>query len=347
MATAHKLHSLVSIPLIALSFCLPGMSQAAEDDAPRIEKPFIHEEKIPEPPRDKESIRIATWNIEWFPAGQRDSLKENVQWQVAAAVTIIKEIKPDILLTQETRNLGALVILNKNMTGDAFGFLASSWYYDENEEKRMNDKVQQQNGILSRYQWKDTWEVDFADMKMKNKPARGWLGVRYHFGNQDLIIYTGHLKSNFGAENPEDRQKNYAKRLAAIAELKRDIERQDLDPYRDKIIVCGDFNTDYFSSEFNDDPTFAALKDLGFEHSFSLQDGQSIVTCPAREGEPYGDATFDYILFSSGWGEHKPFAKILAKGASKRKDVYGGDEPGLASDHYPVYVDIPLKALEN
>ncbi|NJK90618.1 MAG: hypothetical protein HC904_01575 [Blastochloris sp.] len=332
----HSARAWFSLLLLSIT------SLVQAENAPRIEKPFLHEEPKAEAYVPAKTIRIATWNIEWFPAGQRKSAKENVQWQIAAVAALIKEFKPDILLTQETRNLGALISLNNNLAADAFPFLASSWFNDENQERLLNDKIQQQTGILSRPPWQEVWEVDFAPLSGEDRPTRGWLAARYLIGNLQFVIYNGHTKSNFGAEDDQARQKNYAKRLAAIRELKRDLDRLKLDPYRDKILVCGDFNTDYFAKEFEDEETFKELQRLGFYQSFGSQPRDQIITLPAREGEPYPDGTFDYIWFSSGWGDPIPQAQILPKGASKRKEVFGGDEPGLASDHYPVFVDITL-----
>jgi endonuclease/exonuclease/phosphatase family metal-dependent hydrolase len=330
------------LPLFTASALYLAGGVLSHADEPRIEKPFLHEQKNPAPYPEKSSVRIATWNIEWFPAGMRKSAKENVQWQIAAATSLIKEFNPDILLTQETRNLGALVALNNDLGSSCYNFLASSWFDNENLEHLLNDKVQQQTGILSRPAWKEIWEIDFAPLNGPDRPARGWLAARYEIGKLKFVIYNGHAKSNFGAENEKDRSANYAKRLAAIRELKRDLDRLGLDPYRDKILVCGDFNTDFFAKEFEDEKTFAELQNMGFHHSFGNKERPDIVTLPARSGEPYPDGTFDYIWFSSGWGDNTPVAQILPKGASKRKDVFGGDERGLASDHYPVFVDIPV-----
>jgi endonuclease/exonuclease/phosphatase family metal-dependent hydrolase len=332
--------SLLRLTVLATFVYVASFSLAADA---RIEKPFIHEQKNAETFQAKPFVRVATWNIEWFPAGMRKSAKENVEWQVAAVAAMLKEFNPDILLTQETRNLGALITLNNNLGSHAYNFIASSWFNSENQERLLSDKVQQQTGLLSRPAWKDIWEVDFATLTGEIRPTRGWLAMRYEIGNLKFVVYNGHKKSNFGAENEKDRASNYAKRLAAIRELKRDFYRLGLDPYRDKILVCGDFNTDFFSKEFEDEETFKKLRDMGFRHSFGSKKRSEIVTLPARVGEPYPDGTFDYIWFSAGWGENIPVAQILSKGASKRKDVFGGDEPGLASDHYPVYVDIPVK----
>src|SRR5690606_32051797 len=99
-------------PALFLFLCLLFLPWPSSADESRIETPFIHEEKSAALFPEKKSLRIATWNIEWFPAGMRKSAKENVQWQIAAVAALIKEFNPDILITQETRNLGALISLN-------------------------------------------------------------------------------------------------------------------------------------------------------------------------------------------------------------------------------------------
>jgi len=294
-------------------------------------------------------IRICTWNIEWFPAGQRKSKAQNTRWQTAAVANLLNEIRPDILLTQETRNLSSLKSINRNLNPPAFYALASAWFYNENPEpdpdnpNPMGDQVQQQCGLLSRIPWTEgkIWEIDFAPIP-NPRPTRGWLAAEFAAGGHVFTIYNGHLKSNYGAADPEERKENYQKRLDAILALEKDLDERNLDPYRDKIIVAGDFNTDFYDPAFSDEETLKALSDLGFLNTFILSRKDDRVTVPAREGEPWPDGTFDYIWISAGWKLPNLKAQVLKKGASKRKRVYGGDEPGLASDHYPVYIDIPV-----
>lgn len=329
----------------ALSFFDFNSSIAYDtNSAPRIEMPSAITNDAPSSiDKEPSQIRVATWNIEWFPAGQRRSAKKNVQQQIKAVSEMISEFKPDILLTQETRNLGALISLNNHLDKSAFTHIASARYYEENQARQDENKPTQNTGILSRYPWQDVWEVDFATLIYDNAPTRGWLGAKFEINGTSFVVYNAHTKSNFGASNKKDRANNYEKRLNAIHELKRDWERLDLDPEKDKIIVVGDFNTDAFAENFKDEKTFSLLKEWGFRHCFADLPLAQRTTLPGRKGEPYPDGTFDYIWFSKGWGDAVPTAQVLAKGASKRKDVYGGDEPGLASDHYPVFVDITLK----
>lgn len=313
------------------------------NSAPRIEMPSAITNKVTLlTAKEPTQIRLATWNIEWFPAGQRRSAKKNVQNQMQAVAEMIQEFKPDILLTQETRNLGALISLNKLLDKLGFSYLASARYYEENQSRIDEGKPTQNTGMLSRYPWKDIWEVDFATLTYASPPTRGYLGAKFEINGVPFVVYDTHTKSNFGASDEKERAINYEKRANGIYELKRDWERMKLDPDKDKIIVVGDFNTDVFAEQFKDEKTFHILEKWGFKHCFGDLPLEKRVTLPGRKGEPFPDGTFDYIWFSKGWGDNIPSAQILSKGAAKRKDVYGGDEPGLASDHYPVYVDITL-----
>jgi hypothetical protein len=158
-----------------VSLLLIGLCPLLALASPRYEKPVTSiNEAGPAELNHQDFIRICTWNIEWFPAGQRKGSAQQTNWQTAAVANLIHEIRPDILLTQETRNLQALKSLNRNLNPPKFSHLASSWFYEVNpagevdEGKSMGDKIQQQCGILSRIPWLEgegkMWEVDFAPM---------------------------------------------------------------------------------------------------------------------------------------------------------------------------------------
>jgi len=320
-------------------------AHAEYSGTPRIETPFTFSNENEKPPKKPESIRICSWNIEWFPAGRRDMREINVNYQVAAAAGILNEIQPDILLAQEIRNLPALRLLNRNLNPPGMSHVAISFFNQENSAQAQENEKRggQECALLSRYPWSSIREVDFGTLKGSTRPTRGWLHAQFEIGDHTIHIYNGHLKSNYGASDPRERSQNIAKRAAAIQELKQDLDRLKLDPYRDRIILAGDFNSDFFSREFADEELFDDLADLGFRQTFTLATAEERVTIPARVGEPWPSSTFDYIFLSSGWKLNEATAKVLPRGASRRRDVYGGDEAGLASDHYPVYIDLPLE----
>lgn len=333
-----QLASALGIILSLLPATLPA--QAAP---PRLESPFTATAEIrpADSGRPPGTLRIASWNIEWFPAGQRQGAEGPANLQTAAAAHLIHQIKPDILAVQEIRNLRALQQLNRNLSLWPFSHLAASWFHRENTGQP-DERIQQQAGLLSRIPWEEVWEIDFGPLTGPDRPPRGWLGARFRHGTATFTLYTGHLKSDFGADSPEDAAANRTKRRAAIEELARDLERRQLDPYRDRILVAADFNADFFLADREKETLFGRMEDLGF--SMARQPGRrtDAITVPAREGVPdVPDLTLDYLYFSSGWGEIPP-VQILAQGASKKRDVFGGDGPGLASDHYPIYADVTL-----
>ena len=315
-------------------FSVFGMSipVMAGAEVVRVEQPFVQEISGVDPMPLRDYIRIAAWDIEWFPAGLRGGALQNAQWQTAAATALIREVNPDILLTQETRDLESIKQLNRNLGSRGYSHLASSAYGVENLSAKLKDAPHQQCGILSHHPWNTIWELDFAALKNFSQPVRGWLGVQFKIRGLEFTLYNSFL--------PAD---SAVRREAAIDELKRDFDRQGLDPYRDKIMVLGNFNTDYFDGGSQDEKTFGKLSGLGFQHTWGTQTRNTIVTHPAPEGGAVTDSTPDSIWISSGWGDSLPEARVLAKGASRKKGVHGGDEPGLASDHYPLWIDIPVK----
>lgn len=337
--------------LLLLSFFIPLLVYASSGPLaatePWIEIPFTSQSQIrrppTQPPRPPSTLRVATWNIEWFPAGQRRGSPDPTNLQTAAVAALINEFQPDILAVQEIRNLKALEQLNRNLGLWPFSHLAASWFYRLNATGTpLTDQIEQQCGILSRYPWDEAWEIDFTPLEEKPRPARGWLAARFRIRTATFTLYTGHLKSDYGADSPEKAAAIRTQRAAAIRHLARDLERRQLDPYRDRIVVAGDFNADIATADRSLETVFDDLERLGFRSALQPPRRANAITVPAREGVPdVPDLTLDYIFLSSAWGDPPP-VQILAKGASKKKDIFGGDGPGLASDHYPVFVDLTI-----
>jgi endonuclease/exonuclease/phosphatase family metal-dependent hydrolase len=338
--------------MFPLRLCILGawlvlaLHPATAENGPWLEVPFTSQSPIrpaSPPPRPADTLRIASWNIEWFPAGQRRGAPEPTNLQTAAVAALINEIKPDILAVQEIRNLPALQTLNRNLGLWPFSHLAASWFYQLNTSGTPPpERIEQQCGLLSRHPWEETWEIDFTPLTEKPRPPRGWLAARFRIHAATFTLYTGHLKSDFGATTPEQAATNSLQRAAAIRHLAHDLERRGLDPYRDRILLVGDFNADIATADRSRETLFDDLERLGFRSALQPARRAEAITVPAREGVPdVPDLTLDYIFLSSAWGPPPPI-QILAKGASKKKDVYGGDRPGLASDHYPIFVDLPI-----
>jgi hypothetical protein len=57
------------------------------------------------------TIRITTWNLEWFPNGSAHEATPEVQAQrIAIAADVLRPINPDIILLQEVRDYEALAL---------------------------------------------------------------------------------------------------------------------------------------------------------------------------------------------------------------------------------------------
>ena len=60
-----------------------------------------------------ETIRVTTWNLQWFPAGSENLLPPAVEQQrIAAAAEQLKILNPDVLLLQEIRDWDTCERLN-------------------------------------------------------------------------------------------------------------------------------------------------------------------------------------------------------------------------------------------
>lgn len=327
--------------LPALGFLSLVLSASAAE--PWIEVPPSASQPLPRSSlRERPYLRVASWNIEWFPAGQRKGAVQQENWQMAAVANLVNKIKPDILATQEIRNLASLEKLNRNIGIWPFTNFASSIFNQKNNASADTTSIRQQCGFLTRQPWQEIWEIDFQPLPEADRPSRGWLAARWAFGDGSFTLYNGHLQADSGKAG--DGESGARLRLAAITRLKEDFERRNLDPYRDKIIVLGNFNADLYLVDSEKDKTFTALADLGFRMVPSPVKREDAITVPARKGvDAVPDRVLDYIWMSSGWKDPLPELQILQEGASMEKNVFGGDRAGLASDHYPVYIDIPIK----
>src|SRR4029450_8785694 len=60
------------------------------------------------------TIRITTWNLEWFPNGPAHDRAPEIQAQrIAAAADVLRPIYPDIILLQEVRDYEACARLGE------------------------------------------------------------------------------------------------------------------------------------------------------------------------------------------------------------------------------------------
>ena len=157
-------------------------------------------------------------------------------------------------------------------------------------------------------------------------PPRGFAFAWFKIGNENIGVYSLHLKSNLimRGNNEVETAKNIRKREVATQQL--------LNHLRDTIataissittvIVGGDFNTNKDQPMFASEKTLSTLTDAGFRNCMEGLPLLKRVTHPGNHGFP--DATFDY-LFS-------------VNAASRDALITLSD----VSDHYPVTCDFTM-----
>ena len=183
----------------------------------------------------------------------------------------------------------------------------------------------QQVAILSKYQAQAAWAEPWKSMNGVD-PPRGFAFAWFKIGNQDIGVYSVHLKSNLITHGGREAEtaKNIQKREIATAHLLthlHDVVGTTM-PTIKGIVIGGDFNTNDDQDMFARERTLDSLLVAGYQNGFEGLALPERVTHPGTHGFP--DATFDYV-----------FAKGLT-----------GVPPSItrttASDHWPVTRDFRL-----
>ena len=183
----------------------------------------------------------------------------------------------------------------------------------------------QQVAILSKYPAQAAWAERWKSMSGVD-PPRGFAFAWFKIGNDDVGVYSVHLKSNLITHGNREAEaaKNIQKREVAITQLLahvHDVVGATM-PTIKGVVIGGDFNTNHDQAMFAAERTLGAFADAGYQNGFEALTLEQRVTHPGTHGFP--DATFDFI-----------FAKGLT-----------GSQPTItrspASDHWPVTRNLRL-----
>jgi endonuclease/exonuclease/phosphatase family metal-dependent hydrolase len=129
-------------------------------------------------------------------------------------------------------------------------------------------------------------------------PPRGFAFAWFKIGNEDIGVYSVHLKSNLISHGDKEAEsaKNIRKREVAIAQLLTHIH--DVIgitmPTIKGVVIGGDFNTNHDQAMFAAERTLDSLADAGYQNGFEALALSERVTHPGTHGLP--DATFDFIF---------------------------------------------------
>src|SRR4026208_1101513 len=240
----------------------------------------------PEPAK----VRVTTWNLEWFPNGSAHDATPEVQAQrIAAAADVLKPINPDIILLQEVRDSEACPRRGEAIAPGMYHVAICSAF----KEPFQSGLGKQQVAILSKYQAQAAWAEPWKSMNGVD-PPRGFAFAWFKIGNDDIGVYSLHLKSNLitHGDRGTETAKNIRKREVAIAQLLthvHDVIGSTM-PSIKSVVIGGDFNTNHDQEMFAAERTLDSLTSTAYRSTFEGIPLTQRITHPGSHGFP--DATF-------------------------------------------------------
>ncbi len=233
-----------------------------------------------------ESPRILFWNMRWFPAQPGDDPSSpEANKKIRASAQLLRESDADLVLLCEVRDLESLTKMKL-----PYGYQACTAI--ERHPADDSGLPPQNLALLSRAAPDRVWALDFEKLPdTADRPSRGILGAQFKLSSGELLTcYTLHLKSNLGGYRG-----TALRRERTIDYLARDLQRLNLDPQRDLILIAGDMNTSPHDPLFRDEKTLSRLSEMGFERAgkkSTALDGEP----DARDRGRFND--FDHLYLS-------------------------------------------------
>jgi endonuclease/exonuclease/phosphatase family metal-dependent hydrolase len=270
-----------------------------------------------------ETVRITTWNLEWFPDKSSKPVPlEQEARNIAAAADVLRKIDSDILLLQEVRDYDVCQRLAEAIKPHTYQVAICSAF----KEPFQSGLGKQQVAILAKEPAQAAWAERWKSMSGID-PPRGFAFAWFKIKGLDVGVYSLHLKSNLITRGNKEGEeaKNIRKREVAAGQLLdhlRDVIATAM-PMVKSIIIGGDFNTNRDQPMFAAEETLGIIEKNGFPNCMGSLPLTQRVTHPANHGFP--PATFDY-LFTKGAIAGPPRITV--------SDV---------SDHYPVTCDILIQ----
>jgi endonuclease/exonuclease/phosphatase family metal-dependent hydrolase len=264
-------------------------------------------------------IRIVAWNIEWFPGKQMvDVTPEMEKAHLAIAQNVLKDLKPDILVSSEIRDWRSFDDLVSIIPG--LKVVAVSNFRDRDLGQLSRQQVTIASRLPVKAAWSEEWKATLPSL------IRGFSFAAIAAPGQDnkfLLVYSLHLKSN-RSSNEAQAQINFHIRNESIAQLLIHVQEMERITFQDRIhgiIVGGDFNTNH-DGQFGD-KVVEMMVAAGFHNTWDGVPKEQRLTW--RGSDQFPPTTFDYI-FTKGLGQ--PKARLV-------------EVPAEASDHHAIMVEIP------
>jgi endonuclease/exonuclease/phosphatase family metal-dependent hydrolase len=270
------------------------------------------------------TVRVTTWNLEWFPNGKPNELPAAEQaTRIEAAAAVLRPLNSDIILLQEVRDYDVCARLGEAIRPHTYTVAVCSAF----KEPFQPGIGKQQVAILAKEPAQAAWSESWKSMEGID-PPRGFAFAWFRIGGADVGVYSLHLKSNLimRGDHATEAAKNIRKREVAVTQVLNHIRAVIAPsmPMVKSLVVGGDFNTNLDQPEFRDEKTLAKLTEGGFRNSMEGTPQLQRITHPGSGRYP--DATFDYLFG--------------ANMISARPQI----SPSQASDHYPVTCDFAMQA---
>jgi endonuclease/exonuclease/phosphatase family metal-dependent hydrolase len=241
-----------------------------------------------------QTVRCTTWNLEWFPNGSpKEAPIAQQEQRIKEAADVLRPINPDIVMLQEMRDYDVCARLGDAIAPGIYHVAICSAF----KEPFQRGLGRQQVAILSKYQAQAAWAEPWKSMNGVD-PPRGFAFAWFKLGNEDIGVYSLHLKSNLIMHGNKEAEtaKNIQKREVAIAQLLahiHDVVRAKM-PTIKSFVIGGDFNTNHDQAMFSAERTLDSLADAGYQNGFEGLSLSQRVTHPGSHGFP--DATFDFLF---------------------------------------------------
>ena len=141
---------------------------------------------------DAQTVRCTTWNLEWFPNGSaKETPAAQQEQRIKEAADVLRPIDPDIILLQEVRDYDVCARLGEAIAPGVYHVAICSAF----KEPFQRGLGKQQVAILSKYQAQAAWSEPWKSMNGVD-PPRGFAFAWFKIGNENIGVYSVHLKSN-------------------------------------------------------------------------------------------------------------------------------------------------------
>src|SRR5215475_12369471 len=206
-----------------------------------------------------QTVKCITRNLQWFPNGSaKETPVAQQEKRIKEAADVLRPINPDIILLQEVRDYDVCARLGEAIAPGVYHVAICSAF----KEPFQRGLGKQQVAILSKYQAQAAWAEAWKSMNGVD-PPRGFAFAWFKIGDNDIGVYSVHLKSNLithGAAATET-AKNIQKREVAVTQLVAHVHDViEITKLAIKgIVIGGDFNTNHDQEMYEAEKTLDSL----------------------------------------------------------------------------------------